>query len=175
MKMILLLLSVLTLATSALGQFQKQSPSAALESAARESAKKDDDDAEQHYSGLDILTPTHGVNLKPYLETVMSNIRRNWFRFIPASARAPEKRSPWRKPKLKQGKVTIEFVINRDGSLGDIRVAESSEDLDFDSAAASGISESAPFPHLPKKFSSDTLRLRCNFYYNPSHTSRPAK
>ncbi len=180
MKTTILLFSVLVFTISGVAQFQQQTPSASIESAARDAAKRQTaeklaGESEQRIYGADILTPTNGVDLGPYLQTMLPNIRRNWFRFVPDSARAPERRSPWRKPKLKQGIVSIEFVIHRDGSLGDLRVTESSEDEEFDKAALLGISESAPFPHLPEKLKSETLRLRCRFYYNPSHAARRAK
>lgn len=164
-------------------QFQRRSPGDSIQSALRESAKESAREPEKstpleketekvdHY-GVDVLSPTGGVDVSPYLQTVMGNIRRNWYRHIPASARGPEHYSPWKKPKLKQGNVRIEFTIVRDGSISELHLSERSGDPEFDDAALSGISESAPFPKLPEKLKADKLKLRCQFLYNPSHRGR---
>jgi TonB family protein len=174
-RIVLLVLVLLFLSLVVAAQFQTSSPGAAIESAARGSAKKVDgaDEAYNGRYGVDVLTPTNGVNIGPYLETVTKNVQRNWFRFIPNSARGPERRGPWsRKPKLAQGIVSIEFLIGRDGYIKDLHVADGSGDAELDQAALSGVSASVPFPHLPEKFKSETLRLRFHFYYNPSHHPR---
>ncbi len=170
MKQLALLLIALLMATVVCAQFQKQSPGAAIDGAVREAAKNRSAQDEEHSQGVDILSPTDGVDLGYYLQTILTNVRKNWFRFIPASARGPERRSPWsRKPKLKQGIVVVEFAIERNGQITNLHVTESSGDEEFDKAALAGVSEAAPFPHLPDKLKSDPLRLRFHFYYNPSH------
>ena len=50
---------------------------------------------------LDVLSDTMGVDFGPYLARVLHDVRENWYRFIPDSARAPL---------MKKGKVSIEFV-----------------------------------------------------------------
>jgi TonB family protein len=181
MRTTIVLLFVVLLSLVVAAQFQTQSPGAALETAARGSARIADKPAEPNIEPLpaqsvDILTPTDGVNLGPYLQTVMANVRQNWVRYIPDSARGPARKGAWsRKPKLAQGHVKVEFVIRRNGYIKDLHVADSSGDEELDQAALSGVSASAPFPHLPEKLKSETLHLRFHFYYNPSHLPRKAE
>jgi TonB family protein len=107
---------------------------------------------------VDILSDTLGVDFGPYLSRVLEEVRRNWYNLIPEEARSPL---------FKQGKLAIQFVINKNGSVEGMRLIAPSGDVALDRAAWGGITASNPFPPLPKEFNGPYLALRFRFYYNP--------
>ncbi len=109
-------------------------------------------------SDLDILSDTMGVDFAPYLSRVLYVVRMNWYNLIPEIARAPI---------MKRGKVSIEFVILKDGKVAGMRLVAPSGDGSLDNAAWGGITASNPFPQLPPEFRGQYLALRFHFYYNP--------
>ena len=107
---------------------------------------------------LDVLSDTMGVDFGPYLARVLHDVRENWYRIIPESARAPL---------MKKGKVSIEFAILKDGQVAGLQIVGTSGDVALDRAAYGGITASRPFPPLPNEFGGQYLALRFHFYYNP--------
>jgi TonB family protein len=107
---------------------------------------------------LDVLSDTMGVDFGPYLARVLHDVRENWYRIIPESARAPL---------MKKGKVSIEFAILKDGQVAGLQIVGTSGDVALDRAAYGGITASKPFPPLPAEFGGQYLALRFHFYYNP--------
>jgi TonB family protein len=107
---------------------------------------------------MDVLSDTMGVDFGPYLSRVLYNVRSNWYNQIPEVARAPI---------MKKGKVTIEFVILKDGRIAGLRAVSPSGDVALDRAAWGGITASNPFPPLPSEYGGQYLALRFHFYYNP--------
>ena len=107
---------------------------------------------------LEVLTDTQGVDFGPYLSRVLDAVRRNWYTLIPEEARPPL---------LKKGKVSIQFVILKDGSIAGMQVVGPSGDPPLDRAAWGGITASSPFAPLPGEFHGPYLGLRFHFYYNP--------
>jgi TonB family protein len=107
---------------------------------------------------VDILSDTLGVDFGPYLSRVLEEVRRNWYNLIPEEARSPL---------FKQGKLQIQFVINKNGDVEGMRLTTPSGDIALDRAAWGGITASNPFPPLPKEFNGPYLALRFRFYYNP--------
>jgi len=105
---------------------------------------------------LEVLSDTMGVDFGPYLNRVVQDVRRNWYTIIPESA------------KWKKGKVSIEFVILKDGTVSGMRLFGTSGDVALDRAAWGGITASNPFAPLPTEFKGPFLALRFSFYYNPS-------
>jgi TonB family protein len=104
---------------------------------------------------LEVLSDTMGVDFGPYLSRVVQDVRRNWYTLIPESG------------KWKHGKVSIEFVILKDGTVSGMRLFGTSSDTALDRAAWGGITASNPFPPLPTEFKGPYLALRFSFYYNP--------
>jgi TonB family protein len=102
-----------------------------------------------------------GVDFGPYLARVLHDVRENWYRIIPESARAPI---------MKKGKVSIEFAILKDGQVAGLRIVGPSGDVALDRAAYGGITASQPFPPLPSEFGGQYLALRFHFYYNPDRS-----
>ncbi|HEX7183565.1 MAG TPA: TonB family protein [Thermoanaerobaculia bacterium] len=71
----------------------------------------------------------------------------------------------WVRPQLGDGiKATIHFQIGRDGSLSDLRVAESSGYNSFDLAALRAVQNAAPFPPLPRAYRHDSLGVNLIVY-----------
>jgi TonB family protein len=108
---------------------------------------------------VDILSDTLGVDFGPYLQRVLEEVRRNWYNLIPEEARSPL---------FKQGKLAIQFIIDKNGNVEGMRLNEASGDVALDRAAWGGITASNPFPPLPKEFTGPYLALRFRFYYNPN-------
>ena len=111
---------------------------------------------------LDILSDTEGVDFAPYLRRVLQSVKQNWYAIIPEEAKDPL---------FKQGKVAIEFLIDKNGQVEGMRLVGPSGDVALDRAAWGGISASNPFPPLPKEFHGENLALRFRFYYNPPRGS----
>jgi TonB family protein len=107
---------------------------------------------------MEVLSDTMGVDFGPYLARVLHDVRENWYRIIPESARAPL---------MKKGKVSIEFAILKNGQVAGLQIVGTSGDVALDRAAYGGITASKPFPPLPTEFGGQYLALRFRFYYNP--------
>jgi TonB family protein len=105
----------------------------------------------------EILTDTMGVDFGPYLTRVVQIVRQNWYTLMPPSVYPPI---------LKQGKLSIEFVILKDGNTASMVVHTSSGDVALDRAAWGSITNSTPFPPLPKEFPGKLLGLRFYYFYN---------
>jgi TonB family protein len=69
-------------------------------------------------------------------------------------------------PILRQGKVSIEFLVRKDGHVAEMKLHSSSGDVSLDRAAWASITASSPFHALPEQFPGDHLGLRFHFYYN---------
>jgi hypothetical protein len=104
---------------------------------------------------VEILSDTRGIDFGPYLQRILRDIRSNWYKLIPESA------------KLKKAKVAIEFAITKEGKVPDMRLVAKSGDVSLDDAAWGSITASEPFRPLPSEFTGPYLALRFRFYYNP--------
>jgi outer membrane biosynthesis protein TonB len=107
--------------------------------------------------GLEMLTPTQGVDFQDYLQRVYIRVKQNWFSVMPASVQLGD-----------QGVVSLQFKIMRDGSVppGDPAQVFSSGKEPLDRAAFSSIRASNPFQPLPSAFSGPYIELRFTYYYN---------
>ncbi|MGB9488849.1 MAG: TonB family protein, partial [Terriglobales bacterium] len=105
----------------------------------------------------EILTDTMGVDFGPYLTRVVQVVKANWYNIMPESVKAPI---------YKQGKLSIEFVIQKDGNVSGMTLHTSSGDVPLDRAAWGSITASNPFPPLPKEFPGQILGLRFYYFYN---------
>ena len=105
--------------------------------------------------GPQILSDTMGVDFHPYLLRVYLLVRRNWYSVIPEIARLG-----------KQGRVALEFSIERNGRVPDLVLRVGSGTGSLDSAAMASIRLSNPFPALPQEFPGEDIRLRFVYLYN---------
>jgi TonB family protein len=106
-------------------------------------------------SSVELLSDPQGVDFRPYLEQVLSAVRRNWFAVIPESARLG-----------RAGRVFIQFAIGRDGRVAKLVISAPSGAEALDRAGVAGISASNPFPPLPEGFKGSQVRLQLAFKYN---------
>lgn len=107
-------------------------------------------------STLELLSDPKGVDFRPYLIQVLAAVRRNWYAVIPESARLG----------MTRGRVAIQFIIAREGSVPKLVIADSSGTPHLDRAAVAGISASVPFQPLPSEFNGSEIRLQFVFLYN---------
>jgi TonB family protein len=107
-------------------------------------------------SAIELQTNPEGADFKPYLTRILAIVRRNWFGVIPVSARMGALR----------GRTTLQFVVNRDGSIPKLIIADSSGLQPLDTAAVAGLSMSNPLPPLPADFKGAFIRLQFSFSYN---------
>lgn len=110
----------------------------------------------------EITSDTMGVDFGPYMQRVLHDVKQNWYNIIPESAMPPL---------LKKGKVSIEFMILKNGQIAGLRYVSGSGDVALDRAAYGGITASTPFPPLPSEFGGQYLGLRFTFLYNPDPNS----
>ena len=109
----------------------------------------------QHAS-VELQSDPQGADFKPYLRQILSIVRANWRRVIPASARMGTLR----------GRTVVEFIISRDGSIPKLVTSDSSGLEPLDRAAVAGLSMSNPLPPLPADFKGYQIRLAFSFAYN---------
>jgi TonB family protein len=148
--------------------YQRSSASSAIQNAARAAASGRGQGGEYGngvadpstpvQGNLDILSDTQGVDFGPYLQRVLHDVKVNWYAIMP-----PQVYPPLRK----QGKLAIQFTINKNGQVEDMHLVAPSGDTSLDRAAWGGITGSNPFPPLPREFQGENLVLRFRFYYNP--------
>jgi outer membrane biosynthesis protein TonB len=105
----------------------------------------------------EILTDTMGVDFGPYMTRIVQIVRENWYNLMPPSVYPPIR---------KQGKLALEFVIMKDGSVQGLLRDTTSGDVGLDRAAMASITASTPFPPLPKEFPGKLLGIRFYYFYN---------
>jgi hypothetical protein len=114
-------------------------------------------------AGIEMLTPTEGVDFNDYLARVYQSVKRNWFAVMPASVELGDK-----------GVVSLQFKILKNGGVPDgepVKVFGSGKEP-LDRAAISSIRASNPFEPLPPAFSGPYIELKFTYYYNlqPDYT-----
>jgi len=114
--------------------------------------------------GVQILSPTDGVDFKPYVTHLLQTVRSKWFEKMPDEAKLGQK-----------GKAVLRFKIDGHGTLvdQDVTLETSSQSKELDKAAVDSVVASAPFDPLPDAFHGPYLELRVLFLYNlpPSQNS----
>jgi len=108
-------------------------------------------------AGLQMLTPTDGVDFDSYLARVYASVKQNWFAVMPESAKLGDR-----------GVVSLDFKIMTNGSVptGDPVLMRTSGKEPLDRAAVSSIRSSNPFEPLPSAFKRPYIELRFTYYYN---------
>jgi outer membrane biosynthesis protein TonB len=107
--------------------------------------------------GFKILSPTLGIDFRPYIMRLLSRVKSNWYAVMPQAAYVGEK-----------GSVAIVFTVLPNGSIAEpgpsVETASGGEPLR--DAAVKAIRASAPFEPLPDHFHGPFLRLRLLFLYS---------
>ncbi len=111
------------------------------------------------YGGLEMLTPTQGLDWSSYLQRVYVTVKGNWFAVMPESVELGEK-----------GVVVLTFRIMRDGSVPGTEpvINRNSGKEALDRAAFSSVRASNPFEPLPSQFTGPYIELRFTYLYNIS-------
>jgi len=109
------------------------------------------------YGGLEMLTPTQGLDWSSYLQRVYVKVKQNWFAVMPESVELGER-----------GIVVLTFKIMRDGSVPSAEpvIGRNSGKEPLDRAAYSSVRASNPFEPLPSAFSGPYIELRYTYLYN---------
>jgi TonB family protein len=106
-------------------------------------------------ASLELLSNPQGADFKAYLIQVLAAVKLNWFNVWPQVARMG-----------RQGRVTVQFIIDRKGFVPKLVIPSGSGTDALDKAAISGISAAQPFPQFPTGFTGNEVRLQLNFVYN---------
>ncbi len=106
-------------------------------------------------NGVQILSPTNGVDFKPYLNALVQQVRRKWYASMPEAALKGEK-----------GEAIVRFRIESNGNAEGVVLETSSGKDVFDEAAIQAIRDSGRFQPLPQTFKGPSLSLRFIFNYN---------
>jgi len=104
---------------------------------------------------LELLSDPMGVDFRPYLIRILALVRQNWFAVIPESARLGNR-----------GITQLQFIIDRNGQVPKLVIANTSGSEPLDKAAVAGVSASVPFPPLPQEFKGREIRVQFAFKYN---------
>jgi outer membrane biosynthesis protein TonB len=108
------------------------------------------------HAAIELQSDPQGADFKSYLEQILTIVRANWQRVTPEGVRNGRL----------HGRSVIEFLINRDGSLAKVIVAEPSGLTSLDVAASTSLVMSSPLPRLPAEFKGLQVRLAFTFAYN---------
>ncbi len=96
-----------------------------------------------------------------YAQSMVGKIRVHWMENMPPLIRTGMK-----------GVVTIRFTIQRNGSITDIEMLDSSTVPPYDFAAKKAIELSSKLNPLPADFPKQSERVTCMFFYNSEPPSR---
>ncbi len=108
----------------------------------------------------DILSPVAKADqpfFSEYIKDVIFKAERNWYDHIPKQARGRHG---------ERGKLTIQFVIHRNGKISDMILAQSSGDVQLDQAAWNALLKTSPYKRFPKQVVESEIKLRFLFLYN---------
>jgi TonB family protein len=98
-----------------------------------------------------LLSDPQGVDFRPYLAQVLAAVRRYWLSILPRSGH--------------RGYVSVQFAIERDGTVGKVAFAQSAGDPTLDRISIAAISGGAPFGPLPVQFRGTEIHVQMNFSY----------
>jgi TonB family protein len=113
---------------------------------------------------IEMLSDTEGVDFNSYLRDVYLSVKKNWFANMPPSHERGQ-----------QGINKVELRVLQDGSVpkDSLKMVQSSEKSDFDTASLQSVRGATPFHHLPESFSKPYIVLRFTFYYNLRPSGNP--
>jgi len=108
------------------------------------------------HAAIELQSDPQGADFKSYLEQILTIVRANWHRVTPEGVRNGRL----------HGRTIVQFIINRDGSIAKVIVAEPSGLTMLDVAASTSLVMSSPLPKLPAEFKGMQVRLAFTFAYN---------
>jgi TonB family protein len=98
-----------------------------------------------------------GTLCKEYVPLIVKKTTQSWWSMIPMEARPPESR---------KGRATIEFTIQPDGKITDMKLVKQSGDDALDYAAWMAIKNAQPYSSFDKLLTVPYLKLRFIFLCN---------
>lgn len=98
---------------------------------------------------VDILSDTQGVNFRPYMQAVLSEIHDQWASLIPEG-------SP-------PGSTEIRLKIQPDGTISAMHMDDSTNDDALNRAAWGSLTGVGQLPRLPAKFHGADVEMRIHF------------
>ena len=106
-----------------------------------------------------VISDPDGVDFGPYLnKAVLPKLQHAWAKLaIPVGPEFDVK---------KKSQTVIELFIQKDGSVGGMKVKVPSDNANLDAAAIDGLKAASPFPALPAQFKGKSLGLRFNLSFN---------
>lgn len=99
-----------------------------------------------------ILSDTQGVNFRPYLQAVLSEIHDQWAGLVPQGAQP--------------GSTEIRVSIKPDGTISAMHMDDSTHDDGLNRAAWDSLTSVGQLPPLPAKFHGPDLEMRIQFAVN---------
>jgi TonB family protein len=105
---------------------------------------------------LDLLSDTNGVDLGPYVRTLISDLRKHWLPLVEET----ENQRP-----MKQEETIIEFTIAADGGISAMQLKDSTKDTALDKAAWNAAKSTSYLPP-PTGMKDSNLKLRVHFIVN---------
>jgi protein TonB len=99
-----------------------------------------------------LLSDPKGVDFAPYLAQVLASVKRYWLLILPKNGH--------------RGYVSVQFAINRDGTVRKVSFAQQTGDPTLDNTAIQAISGGGPFGPLPVQYTEAEIRVQMNFSYN---------
>ena len=106
---------------------------------------------------MQILSDTQGVDFSGWSRRFQSDVMRNWIPLLPEETAAPLS---------KRGDTFLVVTINKDGSIGDMKLENSSHDVAIDRSAWASITSEGKFEGLPKAFNGPSIVLRLHYLVN---------
>ena len=97
------------------------------------------------------LNASQSANLTSYITSLQKKVNNNW---------APEKMT-------EAQSVELDFLVNADGSVSDLKIVKSTENKEFNKFALDAVNNSAPFDIFPASFNQEPLKMKFVFEYNP--------
>ncbi len=108
------------------------------------------------HAAVELESDPQGADFKAYLTRILAIVRANWQHVIPESARMG----------VLRGRTTLQFIVDREGQIVKVVIADSSGSAPLDQAAVAGLSMSNKLPPLPNDFRGFQVRLAFSFAYN---------
>lgn len=93
-----------------------------------------------------------GVEFGPWIRRFLAQVKRNWY--IPEAAR------------LLRGRVSIKFLVYRDGRVESLEIIRPSTVDQFNAAAFNALKLSNPTLPLPTEYPDETIEIIVTFLYN---------
>jgi periplasmic protein TonB len=112
--------------------------------------------ATTQHAAVELESDPQGADFKAYLTRILAIVRANWQHVIPESARMG----------VLRGRTTLQFIVDREGQIVKVVIADSSGSPPLDQAAVAGLSMSNKLPPLPGDFRGFQVRLAFSFAYN---------